>query len=70
MGDSAGETVACHYCGTDVDVPTDWSRFEAFTTHFEAEHIRNRSTVPRKPTGGSPARAASSEPGGARDAGD
>jgi hypothetical protein len=40
MGDTGETTVPCHYCGADIDVPAERSRFEAFTTHFEAEHIR------------------------------
>lgn len=40
MADIGDETVPCHYCGADIDVPAERSRFEVFTTHFEAEHIR------------------------------
>lgn len=40
MGDTGEKTVPCHYCGADIDVPAGSSRFEAFTTHFETEHIR------------------------------
>jgi hypothetical protein len=39
MADTGGKTVPCHYCGADIDVPAERSRFEAFTTHFQAEHI-------------------------------
>lgn len=46
MGDTPGETVPCHYCGVDIEVPAERSRFEAFTAHFETEHIRNRVVTP------------------------
>jgi hypothetical protein len=71
MNDRAEETVPCHYCGAEVEVPTDRSRFEAFTAHFQTEHIHNGHTTPRPDdwcadlpgeTGG--------HRGGTRDAGD
>ncbi|WP_276258401.1 hypothetical protein [Haloglomus litoreum] len=42
MGDTPVETVPCHYCGVDIEVPAERSRFEAFTAHFQTEHIRDR----------------------------
>lgn len=70
MGDAPAETVPCHYCGVDIEVPAGRSRFEAFTAHFETEHIRNRGTASGEEQGagghGGPARPL----GGSRDAGD
>jgi hypothetical protein len=70
MGDAPAETVPCHYCGVDIEVPAERSRFEAFTAHFETEHIRDRAATSgeRRDAGdpGSPARPV----GGSRDAGD
>lgn len=40
MGDTAGETIACQYCGTDIQVSAGRSRYEASIAHFEAEHIQ------------------------------
>lgn len=42
MVDTAGETVPCQYCGAEVEVPADCTRFEAFTAHFETEHVDAR----------------------------
>lgn len=39
MADSVGDPVACQYCGSDIQVPADRSRFQAAVTHFEAEHV-------------------------------
>jgi hypothetical protein len=39
MVDTAGETVPCQYCGEAVEVPAGRTRFEAFTAHFEIEHV-------------------------------
>jgi hypothetical protein len=40
MGDTAGESITCQYCGTDIQVSAERSRYEASVAHFEAEHIR------------------------------
>jgi len=69
MGDSAGETVPCHYCGTAVDVPAERSRFEVFTSHFETEHIRDRPAVSRERASGELAAGSHSRTEGDRDAG-
>lgn len=70
MGDTPAETVSCHYCGVDIEVPAERSRFEAFTAHFETEHIRRRVATSGGGQGAdghsSPARSV----GGPSDAGD
>lgn len=39
MADTTGERVACQYCGTDIQVPAERSRFEVSIAHFEAVHV-------------------------------
>lgn len=51
MGTPDSETVPCHYCGVDIEVPPERTRFEAFTAHFQSEHIRDRLTVPSERQG-------------------
>ncbi|WP_276258402.1 hypothetical protein [Haloglomus litoreum] len=46
MADTAGEMVACDYCGTDIEVPADGSRYEASVAHFEAEHAERHQGPP------------------------
>lgn len=45
MADSAGEPIACQYCGSDIQVPADRSRFQAAVSHFEAEHVGGPETA-------------------------
>lgn len=46
MGPPDSQTVPCHYCGVEIEVPPERTRFEAFTAHFESEHIRDRFAAP------------------------
>lgn len=55
MADSAGDPIACQYCGSDIQVPADSSRFQAAVSHFETEHVGG----PEAATGSSGRSAAS-----------
>ena len=48
MGPPDSQTVPCHYCGIEIEVPPERTRFEMFTAHFESEHIRDRLATPRE----------------------
>ena len=54
MDDASGETVPCHYCGAAIEVAPGQSRFRAFTTHFETEHIRGEGGGAGSPAAGVP----------------
>lgn len=48
MGSADSETVPCHYCGVDIEVPPERTRFEAFTTHFQSEHVQTGLAASRQ----------------------
>lgn len=65
MADSAGEPIACQYCGSDIQVPADRSRFQAAVAHFEREHVGGPEVAPEsgeRSATGSPTTRAESEP--------